>query len=102
MVLLTSQPQSRPMTTATAPIFRSFTPAESGAIANIEIDGCGVEVIFQSNTERAYGFSASAAFAARLTEVISSPDLLGLSLGRLVADARRSGDLAPSPQPEGF
>ena len=90
------------MTTATAPIFRTFTAEQSSAIANIEIDGTAVEIIFQSNVERAYGFGASPAFSQRLTEVISSPDLLGLSLGRLIADARRSGDLTPIPQPEGF
>lgn len=81
------------MTTATAPIFRPFTVEQSSAIANVEIDGTAVEVIFQSNTDRAYGFDATPAFAARLAEVICSPDLLGLSLGRLIASARRNGDL---------
>lgn len=81
------------MTTATAPIFRPFTIEQSSAIANIEIDGTAVEVIFQSNSDRAYGFDATPAFAARLADVISSPDLLGLSLGRLINDARRSKDL---------
>jgi hypothetical protein len=81
------------MTIAAAPIFRPFTREESSAIANIEIDGTAVEVIFQSNTDRAYGFDATPAFATHLAEVISSPDLLGLSLGRLINDARHSGDL---------
>jgi hypothetical protein len=90
------------MTTATAPIFRSFTAEQSSAIANIEIDGTAVEIIFQSNTDRAYGFNASDAFATHLAEVISSPDLLGLSLGRLINDARRNGDLEQIPQPEGL
>ena len=79
--------------TTTAPIFRPFTAEQSSAIANVEIDGTAVEVIFQSNTDRAYGFDATPAFAAHLAEVISSPDLLGLSLGRLISDARRNGDL---------
>ena len=52
-----------------------------------------MEVIFQSNSDRAYGFDATPAFAAHLADVISSPDLLGLSLGRLISDARRNGDL---------
>ena len=81
------------MTTATAPIFRPFTIEQSSAIANIEIDGTAVEVIFQSNSDRAYGFDATPAFAAHLADVISSTDLLGLSLGRLINDARRSKDL---------
>jgi hypothetical protein len=84
--------------TITAPIFRPFTAEQSSAIANIEIDGTAVEVIFQSNSDRAYGFDATPAFAARLTEVISSPDLLGISLGRLINDARRSGDLQQIPE----
>jgi hypothetical protein len=46
----------------------------------------------------AYGFDATPAFAARLTEVISSPDLLGISLGRLINDARRNGDLQQIPE----
>jgi hypothetical protein len=79
--------------TVSAPVTRAFTVAQSSAIANLLIDGTAVEVIFQSNADRAYGFDASLSFAARLVEVISSPDLLGLSLGRLIADARRSGDL---------
>ena len=83
--------------TVTAPIFRPFTVEQSSAIANIEIDGTAVEVIFQ-NSNRAYGFDATPAFAARLTEVISSPDLLGISLGRLISDARRSGDLQQIPE----
>jgi hypothetical protein len=79
--------------TTTAPIFRPFTAEQSSAIANVEIDGTAVEVIFQSNSDRAYGFEATPAFAAHLADVISSPDLLGLSLGRLISDARRNGDL---------
>jgi hypothetical protein len=86
------------MTTATAPSFRSFTTEQSSAIANVEIDGTAVEIVFQSNTNRAYGFDATPAFSAHLLEVISSPDLLGLSLGRLIADARRNGDLTAIPE----
>ena len=79
--------------TTTAPIFGPFTAEQSSAIANVEIDGTAVEVIFQTNADRAYGCDATPAFAAHLAEVISSPDLLGLSLGRLISDARRNGDL---------
>lgn len=78
--------------TTTAPIFRPFTRQQSSAIARVEIDGTFVELIFQSS-DRAYAFEATPAFAAHLGDVISSPDLLGLSLGRLISDARRCGDL---------
>ena len=83
--------------TTTAPIVRPVTAEQSSAIANLEIDGTAVEVIFQSS-DRAYGFDATPAFAAYLAEVISSPDLLGLSLGRLISDARRCGDLQQIPE----
>lgn len=81
------------MATSTAPLTRPFTAEQSSAIANVELDGLAVELIFQSNLERAYGFNATPAFAAKLAEVICSPDLLGLSLGRLISQARKDGSL---------
>lgn len=82
------------MTTATAPVFRTFTIDESSAIYNLHIEQEGyVEVIFQSNTERAYGFNSNPEFCADLIEIISYTDLRGESLGRLIAQARRNGNL---------
>jgi hypothetical protein len=81
------------MTTTTAPIYRSFTVDESSAIAHIEIDTNLVEIIFQSNTEQAYAFDGSDAFVEQLTDVISYTDLKGISLGSMIAKARKSGDL---------
>jgi hypothetical protein len=80
-------------TITTAPIYRTFTVDESSAIHNIEIDGDYVEIIFQTNTERAYVFRGSSRFIAHLSAVIQSPDLLGLSLGSVIAKARKVGDL---------
>jgi hypothetical protein len=80
-------------TISTAPIYRSFSVDQSSAIANVEIDGDFVEVIFQSNTERAYVFKGSIRFIAHLCAVIQSPDLLGFSLGSIIAKARKNGDL---------
>jgi hypothetical protein len=74
------------------PIYRTFTVEQSSAIHNIEIDGEFVEIIFQSN-EKAYVFKGSSRFIAHLSEVIKSPDLLGLSLGSTIAKARKNGDL---------
>lgn len=74
-------------------IYRSFDVEQSSAIFNVEIDGNFVEIIFQSNTEKAYLFQGSDTFVAHLSEVIQSPDLLGLSLGSLIAKARKNGDL---------
>ncbi|MFZ9739199.1 MAG: hypothetical protein ACO3EZ_14435 [Prochlorotrichaceae cyanobacterium] len=80
-------------TITAAPIYRTFTKEQSSAIYNIEIDQDLVEIIFHSNTDKAYLFSGSDRFIAHLTEVIKSPDLLGFSLGSLVAKARKNGDL---------
>ena len=76
-----------------APIYRTFTVEESSAIHNIEIDENCVEIIFHSNTEKAYAFDATSRFAAHLTEIIKSPDLLGFSLGSVIPKARKNGDL---------
>lgn len=78
-----------------SPVYRSFTKEQSSAIANIEVDYLAVEIIFQSNQDRAYGFNATSDFADYLIEVLESPDLKGISLGRLIAEARKSGDLEP-------
>jgi hypothetical protein len=76
-----------------APIYRPFSVDESSAIANIEIDENLVEIIFHSNTERAYVFRGSDRFVAHLSAMIQSPDLLGNSLGSTIARARKNGDL---------
>jgi hypothetical protein len=80
-------------TITNAPIYRTFSVDESSAIYNIEIDENFVEIIFQSNTEKAYVFNGSNRFIAHLSEVIKSPDLLGFSLGSTIAKARKNGDL---------
>jgi hypothetical protein len=83
-----------------APIYRTFTIDESSAIYNIEIDENFVEIIFQSNTEKAYIFKGSDRLIPYLSEVIKSPDLLGQSLGSLIAKWRKSGDLEQIQFPE--
>ena len=84
------------MTTATTtlPVFRTFTREESSAIHNLHIEHEGfVEVIFQSNTERAYGFDSNPEFVSDLIEIISYTDCKGISLGKLIAQARKNGNL---------
>jgi hypothetical protein len=81
-------------TTATRPVFRTFTTAESSAIYNLHIEQEGyVEVIFQSNPNRAYGFNSNPTFCADLIDMISYTDLRGESLGRVIAQARKNGNL---------
>jgi hypothetical protein len=82
------------------PIYRTFTVEQSSAIHNVEIDGHFVELIFQSNTERAYVFKGSSRMIAHLTAMLQSPDLLGNSLGATIAKARKSGDLEIIEFPE--
>ena len=77
----------------TAPIYRVFSVDESSAIHNIEIDGNFVEIVFQSNTEKAYLFQGSVAFIPHISAIIQSPDLGGYSLGSVIAKARKNGDL---------
>ena len=76
-----------------APMYPSFTVEESSAIYNIEIDGNFIEIIFQSNHEKAYLFEATNRYKVYLTEILKSPDLLGFSLGSVIAKARKIGDL---------
>jgi hypothetical protein len=80
-------------TITTAPIYRVFSVDESKAIHRIEIDENLVELIFQSNTEKAYSFRGSDRMIAHLSAMIQSPDLLGNSLGATIARARKMGDL---------
>jgi hypothetical protein len=75
------------------PIFRTFTKDESSAIYNIEIDENLVEIIFHSNTEKAYVYEGTNAAIFKLSEMIKSPDLLGESLGKVRANLCKSGDL---------
>jgi len=86
------------MSTQTAPIFRTFTVSESSAIHNIEIDENLVEITFHSNTSIAYGFEASDEFVETLSEIIQSPDLMGFSLGRVISNARKDGELVALPE----
>lgn len=59
-----------------------------------------MEIVFQSNTEKAYVFKGTDRMIAHLSAVIQSPDLLGLSLGSVIAKARKSGDLEQIEFPE--
>ena len=79
---------------ANGAVYRTFDISESSAIHNLHIEREGyVEVIFQSNHNRAYGFSASVTFCEDLIDIISYIDLRGESLGRVIAIARKSGDM---------
>ena len=80
------------MTTTTA-TFRTFTREESSAVRNLHIEQEGyVEVIFHSNTEKAYGFNSNPEYCAKLIDAISWSDL-PYSIGKMIAEGRKNGDL---------
>ena len=83
-----------------APIFRTFSIDDSSAIRSIEIDKDQVEIVFQSNHEKAYLFKATSRYVVYLTEILKSPDLLGFSLGSVIAKGRKVGDLQIIEFPE--
>ena len=77
-----------------APIARLLTSEQSSAIAFIKIEDQTVTIAYQSNAERMYEFtSESDTFISQLTQIVEADDLMGMSLGGIIADARRVGDL---------
>jgi len=79
--------------TVTAPIARMLTAEQSSSIAFVKVEELNVTVAFQSNPDKLYTYTADAEFAQQLTQVLEADDLAGISLGGLIADARRVGDL---------
>ncbi len=77
-----------------APIARLLTSEQSSAIAFIKIEDQTVTIAYQSNPERMYEFtSESQTFVSQLTQIVEADDMMGMSLGGIIADARRVGDL---------
>lgn len=75
------------------PIVRELTAEESSAIARVRIDGDQVTVSYQSNPANEYVYTAEPEFLTQLTQVVEAQDLAGMSLGSIISDARRVGDL---------
>ena len=77
-----------------APIARLLTSEQSSAIAFIKIEDNTVTIAYQSNPDRMYEFtSESQTFINQLTQIVEADDLMGMSLGGIIADARRVDDL---------
>jgi len=77
-----------------APIARLISAEQSSAIAFIKIEDQNVTVSYQSNPDNMYNFtSESQAFITQLTQIVEADDFMGMSLGGIIADARRVGDL---------
>ena len=77
-----------------APIARLLTSEQSSAIAFIKIEEQTVTIAYQTNTDKMYEFtSESQTFIDQLTQIVEAEDFMGMSLGGIIADARRVGDL---------
>lgn len=82
------------LTTAT----RTFTEEQTSAIHSITIDGTSVVIVYKSNTEKAYAFNTSEAYAEQLANIINDDSMINspqFSLGATIADGRRTGELEP-------
>jgi hypothetical protein len=79
-------------------IVRELTAEESSAIAKIRIEGDHVTVAYQSNPANEYTYTADPEFLTSLVQVVEATDLGGISLGGMVSDARRVGDLTETVQ----
>lgn len=79
--------------TVTAPVSRTLTADQSSAIAFVKVEDLNVTIAYQSNPDKMYTYTADAEFATQLTQVLEAEDLAGISVGGMVSDARRVGDL---------
>jgi len=78
--------------TATATLNRSFSPAESSAIAYIDLRNLPmVEISYQSNPDKVYTYKATEDFGDLLTETING--IVDGGLGSMVNSAIKAGDL---------
>ena len=78
------------MSNATA-IFRTFTLAESSAIASVRVEDNQVMISFQSNPDRVYTFDAADGFVDQLETILNSDPMP--SLGAFIDRSRKSGAL---------
>lgn len=78
------------MSNATA-ISRTFTVAESTAIASVQVEDNQAMISYQSNPDRVYTFDATDAFVEQLETILNADPIQGL--GGFVATARKTGAL---------
>jgi hypothetical protein len=80
--------------TATATLNRSFSLTESSAIASIDLQNLPmVDIVYQSNIAKVYTFQSTPDFSDLLVDLISTEDLEGQSVGRMISLARSGGEL---------
>lgn len=74
-------------------LFRQFSDTESSAIESVSVLHQNVTVCYKSNTQKQYIFRASDMFGAVIRDAIRHYNSDEISIGSLIAKARKSGDL---------
>ena len=84
------------MTTAIAPVHRSFTKEQSSAINSITVDNTDIIITYHSNPDKAYNFTATESYAQFLSDLMTNDEILkNVSIGSTIADARKTEELKP-------
>jgi len=74
-------------------LFREFSVDESSAIYCISVLHNNVTIAYQSNTEKQYIFRGSDRFIAHIRALLTNWNSEEISIGSVIAKARKSGDL---------
>jgi hypothetical protein len=74
-------------------LFRQFDDTESSAIDSVSVLHQNVTVAYKSNPSKQYIFRASEMFGAVIRDAIRHYNSEEISIGSLIAKARKSGDL---------
>ena len=74
-------------------LYREFSDIESTAIHCISVLHNNVTIAFKNNTEKQYIFRASEDFAPVIRDAIRHFNAEEISIGKLIAKARKVGDL---------
>lgn len=74
-------------------LYREFDDSESSAIRCLSVLHNNVTIGYRSNNEKQYIFRASDMFAPVIRDAIRHFDSEEISIGSLIAKARKNGDL---------
>jgi predicted Zn-dependent protease with MMP-like domain len=74
-------------------LYREFSDTESSAIASLAVLFNGVNITYRSNTEKQYIFKGSDRFVAHIRAILTNWNPDEISIGSVIAKARKSGDL---------
>jgi hypothetical protein len=75
-------------------LYREFSDTESSAIHCISVLGNHVTIAFKSNTEKQYIFEGSVRFIAHIRAILTNYNPDEISIGSVIAKARKSEDLS--------